>query len=228
MKSRIFGIVCALAFIGNLIFSESVCAQDSSEKYDSKPYYDSPWMFGVKTNLLSDAITLPTLGLEIQLADKLSLDVNGWYGTQSTIFKSEQTSIYGASPELRLWLGEKVMSKGVFVGLHGNVCWYTLDWRNADDQVILYQNGTDDPSDPGTLTPAWSCGITTGYSLPLDKKEHWNLEFFMGVGYCSYQQKCIQTDDLGIITFEHEKNGHAGVTKLGINLTYRFSLRRYR
>ncbi len=187
-----------------------------------KAYYATPWMFGVKTNLLSDAIVVPYAGVEIQLANKLSLDLSGWFTPLNIFYPNKQTKVYGLSPELRWWIGDRTMGKGYFAGVHGNVSWYTLEWKDADGNKVLYQNGTADPRDPGTKTPAWSVGLTYGYLQPLDRKGRLNLEFFMGIGYASYQQKLI----FGPGEFEHEKKNYFGITKVGINLTYNFSLRR--
>lgn len=197
-------------------------------EYDPRPYYATPWMMGVKTNLLSDAIAIPYAGLEIQLARNLSLDLNGWFSPWNIFYPNAQTSIYGLAPELRWWYGGRAMSKGYFVGLHGNAGWYTLEWRDKDGNWVLYQNGIDDIDDPGTKYPAWSAGLTFGYSQPLDRKEHWNLEFYMGIGYSSYQQKCFYMSENNKTTMKHEAHTDFGITKVGINLTYRFSLRRVR
>lgn len=189
------------------------------------PYHKTPWMMGVKTNLLSDVIVLPYAGVEVQLARNLSLDLNGWYTKWNIFYPNKQTKIYGLAPELRWWFGGRAMTKGYFVGLHANAGWYTLEWRDEQGRKVVYQNGSKDLDDPGIM-PAWSCGLTYGYSQPLDKKGHWNMEFFMGLGYSSYQQKCFVTNAEGKIDYHHEKNTDFGITKVGINLTYRFSLRR--
>ncbi len=195
--------------------------------YDKgKAYYATPWMFGVKTNLLSDVIMIPYLSVETQVIEKLSFELGSWYTPLNIFYPNKQTSIYGFSPEFRWWFGDKVMSKGYFVGLHANVAWYTLEWRDSDGKTILYQNGTDDLYDAGTKNPAWSIGATYGYSLPLDRKERWNLEFFMGIGYAEYQQKRIYPAENGKSYFKHEDEKYFGITKVGVNLAYRFSLRR--
>ncbi len=197
-----------------------------AQSYDGKVYYQTPWMFAVKTNLLSDVIAVPYAGVETQLTDRLSLDLSGWYTPVNIFHPNKQTSVYGFSPELRWWLGGDAMQKGYFAGAHANVTWYTLEWVDEEGNKVLYQNGIDDPRDAGAKNPAWSAGLTYGYLQPLDRKGHWNLEFYMGVGYASYQQKCIYTTESGRPYYRHEKNGYFGITKVGINLTYSFSLRR--
>ena len=35
----------------------------------------SPWLMGLKTNILTDAVAVPSFGLELELAERLSLDL---------------------------------------------------------------------------------------------------------------------------------------------------------
>ena len=106
-------------------------------EYDPRPYYATPWMMGFKTNLLSDAIAVPYAGLEIQLARNLSLDLSGWFSPWNIFHPNPQTSIYGLAPELRWWYGSRAMSKGYFVGVHGNLGWYTLEWKDKEGNRAL-------------------------------------------------------------------------------------------
>lgn len=218
------------AYVRDTVYLTRGEARDmrKASEYSHKSYYATPWMMGLKTNLVSDMISIPYAGVEIQLARRLSLDLSGWYSKWNIFYPNEQTNIYGASPELRWWYGGDAMSKGYFIGIHGNVGWYTLEWRDAEGEKIIYQNGIDDLYDSGTMHPAWSCGLTYGYSQPLDRKEHWNLEFYIGFGYASYQQKRVYPIEDGLSYYKHEVNSYVGITKVGINLTYRFSLRRFK
>lgn len=203
----------------------------SGYSYSARPprvhtYYDTPWMMGFKTNLLADAMVIPSLGVEIQLADRMSLDIQGWYTPTNIFCPNKNTNVYGFTPELRWWTGKRAMSKGAFVGLHARFAWFTLQWNDG----YLYQNGNvgEHSGDAGNGAPAWSLGFTYGYSLALDKKEHWGLEFLLGVGYGKYKQNLGQwNNDLQKWEFvEHQDNTHIGITRASINLTYRFSVRR--
>jgi len=199
--------------------------------YSSRPprvhtYYDTPWMLGFKTNLLADAMAIPSLGMEIQLADRMSLDLQGWYTPTNIFCPNENTNVYGFTPELRWWPGRRAMSKGAFVGLHARLAWYTLAWNDG----YLYQNGKEGvhSGDAGNSAPAWSLGFTYGYSVALDKKDHWGLELLLGVGYGKYSQNLgLWNEDSQKWEFaEHQSKTHIGITRASINLTYRFSVRR--
>ena len=120
-----------------------------------------------------------------------------------------------------------MMRRGHFVGLHGMTAWYTLEWKEKDGTTVIYQNGLDDVKDAGSTSPSWSCGVTYGYSLPIDRTGNLGLEFYVGLGYQSYQYKRIIPSD-GWNYYKHYSKHKVGLTKIGANLTYRFSLRRVR
>jgi hypothetical protein len=83
------------------------------------------------------------------------------------------------------------MRKGLFFGIHSNVTWYAMMVNDRD----FYQNAslcrdkgctgrhfyeysyqTEDGTNMTNRyhdTPAWSAGLTVGYSLPLDRGQRW-------------------------------------------------------
>lgn len=192
-----------------------------------KVYHDTPWLIGLKTNLLADAMVVPMGGLEFQIGKRVSLDLQGWYTNYNVFCKDDtNTNVYGITPEIRWWARGTAMERGSFFGIHARAAWYTLQWRDG----LLYQNGKEGhySSSAGNLAPAWSVGLTYGYSFALDRKARWGLEFVLGVGYGNYNQNVAawSDSDKKWYLFEHQNNTHTGITRAGINLTYRFSTRR--
>lgn len=190
-------------------------------------YHDTPWMMGLKTNLVADAMVIPMLGLECQIGKRVSLDLQGWYTNYNIFCKDDQnTNVYGFSPEVRIWTEGNTMQRGSFFGIHANAAWYTLKWTDG----FLYQNGKEGEygGNAGSTSPAWSVGLTYGYSVALDRKAHCGLEFVLGVGYGKYGQNIGSWNgtDMKWYIHEHQDNTHIGITRAGVNLTYRFSLRR--
>ena len=125
-------------------------------------------------------------------------------------------SAWNVSPELRWWFGDYPLQKGSFIGLHANVSNYSFEWRDG----VAYQNV------PGS--EAWSAGFTYGACARMGKKSHWGLEFVVGVGYGRYYQNIGAIGSDGQFMAD-EKVGpqlkeHFGLTKLAINLVYRFSM----
>lgn len=177
----------------------------------------NPNVMAIKTNLAADALAMPSLGIEFQIVKGLSLDVTGTYGFYNLLNKDRrEMSAWYVSPELRWWFGEHPMQRGSFIGLHGNLSEYSLEWIDN----IAYR------SVPGKY--AWSAGFTYGACACLDRKAHWGLEFVVGVGYGQYYQHVGMFAPNG----KFEINGTAapkmkeyyGLTKLQLNLVYRFSL----
>lgn len=179
-------------------------------------YVPSAWRMAVKTNLLADGVLPGNIGMEFQMSDRFSMDITGGYSRWNILFPCEDTKVYGLSPELRFY-PKASMRKGHFFGLHGNVVWYTAKW--ADD--LIYQNISNEK-------PAWSVGLTYGYLLGFGKNDRWGLEFFAGVGYGHYVQKVGEWNetDREWQRVDLQEKRHFGLTKVGINLTYRFDIRK--
>ena len=162
------------------------------------------YQMGFKTNLLSDMVALPSLGLEAQLTKYISLDISASLRNCNVV-----------SPELRWWFGDQIMRQGSFVGLHANVSWFDIEWNDGK----LYQ---------AELGDAWSAGVTYGYSLGLGTLDRWGLEFVVGAGYlCAIQDVWEKNDHDVWQLMQHKHTMGIGLTKLGVNLTYRFSLKKY-
>ena len=74
----------------------------------------------------------------------------------------------------------------------------------------------------------WSTGLTYGYSLPISK--HFNLEFFLSVGYASIPYRhFIPSDDFSELFKDPDKSGkwnYFGPTKVGISLVYPIHIKR--
>lgn len=188
--------------------------------------YDTPLYVGIKTNLIADVMAIPQFGAEVQLSDKLSFDLQGWVSNYNIFTPADQNaSVYGFSPEIRWWKSE-AMRSGTFFGVHGNCAWYTLQWKDK-----LYQNGPENVwagnyHDSGNSTPAWSVGITCGYVLGFGPMENWGLELFIGLGYGHYRQNIAALNGNTWMLVEHQDMHHFGITRAGVNLTYRFNVRK--
>lgn len=175
----------------------------------------STWKMGVSTNLLGDIIAIPNIGLEFQLPYNMSLSVNGLFTKWNLLARDKNTLVYGFSPELRYWL-RGAMGRGLFFGLHGDFLWYTLKWTNGH----LYQNIDN-------AHPAWSVGLTNGYSIFLDRKKNFTMTFFLSLGYGQYRQDEAEWDNskqkwVSILSNEQKNEIHQyiGATKVGICLNY--------
>lgn len=208
--------------------------------------WDTPWLAAVKTDIASDALALPQLGFEVQLSDRLSLEMSGWYSEWPYINACDDHKVYGFRPELRYWMNG-TMRKGMFFGVHSNISWYAMMVNDKDfyqnatlchdkdctrDHFYEYSYQTEDGVNVTNLyhdTPAWSLGLTAGYSLPLDRSQRWTVEFVAGIGYAHYAHNWYtKSNPWTLKTIESpQQKDYFGITRASVNLTYRFSLRRY-
>ncbi len=195
----------------------------------AKKNFKTPVIFGAaKTNVLTDIIAVPSLGLEYFLGPRFSFNIDGYYAPLNLFFKSSNTHYYSFSPEIRCWLGGKNPLQGHFIGMHANFAWYTIEWMDKDGDRVLYQNtGDGNYNNPSNSlnTPNWCFGLTYGYYLRIGRKNDWGLEFFAGAGYVKSVRTVGQLlpgkEDSWFCAATENRN-YLGLTKFGMNLTYRF------
>ena len=185
------------------------------------------WRVALKTNLLADVVSMPSIGFEFQLGDYMSFDIQGnimAYNLFSTTYR--KSYFYALSPELRFWIDGKSMREGHFLGVHGNYAVYSMQWLDG----LVYQNGTSSIWD-GILdevmpvSPAWSAGLAYGYSFGFGERNQWGVEIFAGAGYLNTVQDVQSLSSSGNLEFiERQKKHGWGLTKAGVNITYRFCI----
>lgn len=128
----------------------------------------SPFM-AIKTNLLSDVIAIPHLGIEFNLGRNWSLGFNwmfAWWHNDQTHF---YWRFYGGDMFVRKYFGKQTKSKamtGHHIGAYGQISSYDFELGHE-----------------GYLSEPWSYGggLEYGYSAPLAKRL--NLDFTIGIGY---------------------------------------------
>lgn len=127
----------------------------------------------VKTNLLYDATSTISLGVEVGLAEKWTLDILGNYNPWE-FSNDRQLKHYLIQPEARYWLCEKFNKH--FFGVHGHFAQYNAGGIKLPFDIG--ENGFQKYRYKGWLAGA---GISYGYHWILDKR--WSLEASIGVGY---------------------------------------------
>ncbi len=206
---------------------EPVAVVTEEPQKKSKKQSVRPEIFaGVKTNVLSDAVGIPSLGLEYFLGPHISVSLDGWYAPFNMFYPDYANNFYGFSPEVRFWLSNKSVLNGHFFGMHANFAWFETMWPDKEGNMILYQNtGEGNYNNPGNAfnSPNWSFGFTYGYYLRLGRKQNWGLEFYAGAGYIKSVQNIGKQMPSGAwYLSETESRSYLGLTKVGISLTYRF------
>ncbi len=200
MKLRILAMVFATAFL-----SAGARAQ----------------VFGIKTNVASDAFTNLNLGIEAGLAPKWTLDIEGeinaWHA-----WNDKQWKHWLIQPEARYWFCDRFMRHFIGVHAHGGKynmtgydgVWNFLHWPHHSLKDQRYQG--------------WfaGVGVSYGYAWPLGK--HWNFETEIGIGYTYTKfdrfgkDECTGCENQQLNTEGKDHQHYLGPTRVAINLVYLF------
>ncbi|MGM9786072.1 MAG: DUF3575 domain-containing protein [Candidatus Cryptobacteroides sp.] len=207
---------------------EAKNSERASEKADVQAEEDGDsWKIGIKTNLLTDALVIPDLALELQLFKHISFNIEGWYTPYNIFAPAKDTNFSGFRPQFRYWFGRNsLMRHGNYVAIDGSLMWYTLKWRDG----LLYQNGKEGLYDKrsSNMTPAWSAGVSYGYCFGLGRKKAWGIELELGIGYQRYTQNVGRFNDYSQKweIYDYQEKQQFGITHANISLTYRFSIKK--
>lgn len=157
----------------------------------------------LKTNLAFDAIGALNLAYEVQVHNRMTLDIPVTWSLWDAQ-REHALRIVALQPELRWWMGDEP-GRGHFFGLHAHAAWYNLKW---DDK--RYQD---------TGRPLLGAGLSYGYKLPIG--EHWGAEFNAGLGYANMKYDTYYNVENGAQIDTRIRN-YFGLTRLGLSLVYRF------
>ncbi len=171
---------------------------------ESQP--ERKWFVAAKTNLLWLAGTIANLGVEVQFADKWSIDIPVYYSPYD-LSSDRMIRVLATQPEVRYWTGEQA-GMGHFFGVHGHLMGFNV----AINDHGRYQ----DPEHP-----LWGFGLGYGYAVNFGKDKKWGMEFNLGLGFANYRynkyynlpngQKC-----------DEGRGWYYGLTRAGITLTYKW------
>lgn len=124
-----------------------------------------PWhRLTIKTNLLYDAILMPSLEVEYRIDDRWSVAVEGsvaWWKRDS---RHKYYQIATILPEGRYWFGTKKPWHGHYVGVFAGGSWYDLE------------NGAR-----GYKGEFFATGVSYGYMFPIGRSL--SIEAGLGVGF---------------------------------------------
>lgn len=185
---------------------ESVAEATTIPAPDTPPA--KPYRFALRTNLLYDAVLLPTLGVEWRVNNRIGVRVDGsfsrWGGERGEIQRA-----WLVSPEVRWYL-----SGGRFyAGVAGNYGEYNLYGR------VLGGLLSDDTGYKGRL---WSAGLTVGYRLPL-----WrciSADFNLGLGYTRSEYDSYTAPYGTRVIRQHDRSKNLwGPMQAGVTLVWNFS-----
>lgn len=168
---------------------------------------------GIKTNLISDAIASPNLGVEVGLAPKWSLDLSGQLNLWT--IHDHKWKHWMAQPEARYWFCETFMQS--FIGIHAVGGQFNVG--NINNNINFLGSNFSRLKDYRYEGWAAGGGIAYGYAWAFAK--HFNLEFEIGVGYVYVKYKRFECDQCSTPKGRGHHN-YFGPTKAAINFEYIF------
>ena len=166
-----------------------------AERLPSEP--EQLYRFAVRTNVLYDAMLLPTLGVEWRDGS-----LSWWGGEHGKVQK-----IWMLSPEVRWYL---LRDKRFYAGVSGNYGEYN---------VYKYMLGGVLSKDTGYQGKCWNVGLTLGYQLYLSRS--FSIDFNLGLGYTRSEYDSYGVTDGVRVYKERNNNKHFwGPTQAGISLVW--------
>ena len=141
------------------------------------PAQCSPLYMSLKTNMLYDALALPSVGAEFYVGKNWSVGVNWTYGWWSKNSSHRYWRAYGGDINVRRWFGHKAEDKpltGHHLGVYAGVVTYDFEFGGKGYMGGLPHRTLWDRCN-------YMGGIEYGYSLPIGRRL--NVDFTIGIGY---------------------------------------------
>ncbi len=177
-------------------------------------------VFGIKTNLLSDAFMNVNLGVEAGLSPRWTLEaeaqINDW-----TLSHGRRWKHWAVQPEARYWFCSRF--SGHFVGIHVHGGQFNM--YGFDGKPFFWGNHAESIKD--TRYQGWfaGAGVSYGYAWALGK--HWSMEAEIGVGYSYTKYDRYGEDECTGCKNQKQNEGkehhhYVGPTRAALNLVYLF------
>ena len=167
---------------------------------------EKPYRFAVRTNLLYDALLLPTLGVEWRINEHVGIKLDGgltWWGGSS----GKVQKMWLVNPEVRRYLWDK---KRFYAGISGSYGEYNL---------YKYMLGGIVSKDTGYQGKLWNAGLTVGYQLYLSRG--FSIDFNLGLGYTRSEYDSFgMTDGIRVYKERNRAKNLWGPTQAGISLVW--------
>lgn len=160
----------------NLVGQEIV-AEDTTAFLLGKVDCCKPFYMSLKTNMLYDALALPSVGAEFYVGKNWSVGVNWTYGWWSKNDRHRYWRAYGGDLNLRRWFGRKAQEKpltGHHLGIYAGVVTYDFELGGKGYMGGLPHRTLWDRCN-------YTAGVEYGYSLPIARRL--NIDFTLGIGY---------------------------------------------
>ncbi|MDE5568945.1 MAG: DUF3575 domain-containing protein [Muribaculaceae bacterium] len=176
--------------------------------------FHRPFYMALKTNLLYDALAVPSISAEFYVGKNFSIVGNWEYGWWDNDSRHRYWRAYGGDVALRWWFGEKAHNKpltGHHLGVYAGAVTFDFEFGGKG-----YMGGRP----KGTL---WDrcmlvSGVEYGYSLPIARRL--NIDFTIGFGYAHGEYIEYVPDDGCYVWESVHKLRWFGPTKAEISLVW--------
>lgn len=173
--------------------------------------------WAISTNLLLDALAMPTLGVEMGVGRNISIHGEWTYAWWSHRSHNFFWRIYGGDIGIRWWFGTQARKRRLS-GHHLGLFLQALIW-DFETGGRGFMGGAP-PGDAIWNRANLGAGVEYGYSLPLSNR--WNMDFCIGIGYLggAYREYIPMC---GQYVWQSTKPLHYfGPTKAEVSLVYQF------
>lgn len=168
----------------------------------------------IKSNLVSDALLSPNLGIEFGLAPKWSLDISG----QTNLWQigEHKWRHWLVQPEARYWLCRRF--SGHFFGVHAIGGEYNFGHLGLGFKFL----GSDFRELLNKRFEGWGAGagLAYGYAWPVHR--NWNIEAEIGFGWIYTRYDSYPCANCGTRIDTDRSHNYVGPTKAALNIVYVF------
>lgn len=175
----------------------------------SRPFY-----MALKSNLITDALAIPSLSAEFYVGRSWSVVANWMYGWWDNDSRHRYWRAYGGDLAVRRWFGKRAAEKpltGHHLGIYGGVM--TFDFEFGGQGIMGGRPR-------GTLWDRCLAygGIEYGYSLPVARRI--NIDFTIGFGYMGGRYLKYRPVDGGYEWLSTHSLNWFGPTKAEVSLVW--------
>lgn len=167
----------------------------------------------LKSNLVSDVLLSPNIGIEIGLAPRWTLNASGQLNLW-TVGNGHKWRHWLVQPEARYWFCQRFA--GHFVGIHTLGGEYNVGKLDLPNFLGMPLSNLKDRRYEGWFA---GTGVAYGYAWPVSK--HWNIEAEIGLGWIWTRYDAYPCAVCGS-KLESKTYNHFAPTKLAVNIEYIF------
>lgn len=172
-------------------------------------YAPRPFKMALKTNLLYDALLLPSGGAEVYIGGGFAVAGSWTFGWKRHYSKDMSIAVRAGEVEFRQYFGgyakRRVLS-GHHIGVYGTMFAYDFEKKRYGYMV--------------NNSKSWACGagLSYGYSMPIGKRL--NLDFGIGVGYVKAKYEKYEHIDACHVKVKNDTWKYTGPTRAEVTLVW--------